>query len=115
MEDSGVLLVLDNLETLLTPDGAWRDPRWALLMTALTSHDGESRVILTSRTVPAGLALERTPPSRPPADGPNANVAGARAVTAGIDRAGPRLPDLRKLLHADTGVARDPASREHAD
>jgi CHAT domain len=28
MADSGVLLVLDNLETLLTPDGAWRDPAW---------------------------------------------------------------------------------------
>src|SRR6202034_16807 len=55
MEDSGVLLVLDNLETLLTQEGGWRDPRMALLMTALTSHDGESRVILTSRIVPAGL------------------------------------------------------------
>jgi hypothetical protein len=57
MEDSGVLLVLDNLETLLTPDGSWRDPRWKSLMTALTSHDGESRVILTSRIVPTGLAV----------------------------------------------------------
>ena len=55
MEDSGTLLVLDNLETLLTPEGRWRDPRWALLMTALTSHEGESRVILTSRIVPTGL------------------------------------------------------------
>ncbi len=54
MADSGVLLVLDNLETLLTPEGGWRDPRWKLLMTALTSHDGESRVILTSRIVPPG-------------------------------------------------------------
>jgi CHAT domain len=31
MADSGVLLVLDNLETLLTPDGTWRDPAWGLL------------------------------------------------------------------------------------
>jgi hypothetical protein len=23
-----VLLVLDNLETLLTSEGTWRDPRW---------------------------------------------------------------------------------------
>ena len=55
MADSGVLLVLDNLETLLTADGTWRDPRWGQLVAALTGHDGESRVILTSRTAPAGL------------------------------------------------------------
>ena len=54
MADSGVLLVLDNLETLLTPDGGWRDPRWEQLIAALTSHDGESRVILTSRIAPPG-------------------------------------------------------------
>ncbi len=47
--------MLDNLETLLTPAGAWRDPRWEPLMTALTGHGGESRVILTSRIPPARL------------------------------------------------------------
>ena len=52
---SGVLLVLDNLETLLTPGGAWRDPRLGAADRALTGHDGESRVILTSRIPPAGL------------------------------------------------------------
>ena len=56
MVNSGILLVLDNLETLLTPEGGWRDPRWKPLISALTSHDGESRVILTSRTVPAELS-----------------------------------------------------------
>ena len=49
LEASGVLLVLDNLESLLTPAGAWRDPRWEPLISALTGHYGESRVILTSR------------------------------------------------------------------
>lgn len=29
LRDRGLLLVLDNLETLLTPKGTWRDPRWA--------------------------------------------------------------------------------------
>ena len=55
LEDAGILLVLDNLETLLTPAGTWRDPRWEPLMAALTSHGGESRVIVTSRIPPAGL------------------------------------------------------------
>jgi CHAT domain len=52
---TGLLLVLDNLETLLTPEGQWRDRRWAVLIGALTDHHGSSRVILTSRIVPAGL------------------------------------------------------------
>ncbi|MGH3936889.1 MAG: NB-ARC domain-containing protein, partial [Pseudonocardiaceae bacterium] len=52
---AGLLLVLDNLETLLTEDGQWRDPRWAPLINALTDHEGSSRVLLTSRIVPAGL------------------------------------------------------------
>jgi hypothetical protein len=53
--DAGLLLILDNLDTLLTPDGQWRDRRWAPLIGALTGHQGPSRVILTSRIVPAGL------------------------------------------------------------
>ncbi|MGH4000031.1 MAG: hypothetical protein ACRDTJ_21510, partial [Pseudonocardiaceae bacterium] len=53
--DAGLLLILDNLETLLTPDGQWRDLRWAPLIDALTDHGGPSRVILTSRIMPAGL------------------------------------------------------------
>jgi hypothetical protein len=59
LRDTGLLLVLDNLETLLTPDGQWRDPRWTPLIDALTDHDGESRVILTSRILPAGLDPNR--------------------------------------------------------
>jgi hypothetical protein len=55
LADANLLLILDNLDTLLTPDGQWRDPRWAPLIGALTSHQEFSRVILTSRIVPAGL------------------------------------------------------------
>ncbi|HSL06453.1 MAG TPA: hypothetical protein VK887_00585 [Pseudonocardiaceae bacterium] len=55
LADAGLLLVLDNLDTLLTPSGQWRDLRWAPLIGALTDHEGPSRVILTSRVVPAGL------------------------------------------------------------
>jgi tetratricopeptide (TPR) repeat protein len=53
--DAGLLLILDNLDNLLTPDGQWRDIRWAPVIGALTDHQGPSRVILTSRIVPAGL------------------------------------------------------------
>jgi hypothetical protein len=49
------LLVLDNLESLLTEQGAWRDPNWGLLVDALVGHRGNSRVVLTSRVPPAGL------------------------------------------------------------
>ncbi|MHC4399961.1 MAG: hypothetical protein ACYTG0_09800 [Planctomycetota bacterium] len=53
---NSILMVLDNLESLLrqssrhTPQ--WRDPRWAGVIDALLAHDGESRVVLTSRVVP---------------------------------------------------------------
>jgi hypothetical protein len=118
MEDSGILLVLDNLETLLTPDGTWRDPRMALLITALTSHEGESRVILTSRIVPTGLGSEAVrllPDGRSP-DPDAAHNAGDRALTLPVHALSLQesialareLPHLRKLLHADTGAIRDP-------
>jgi hypothetical protein len=55
LRERGLLLVLDNLETLLTPDGRWRDPRWKPLLTALVGHGGDSRLILTSRVAPAEL------------------------------------------------------------
>jgi hypothetical protein len=57
-DNAGVLLVLDNLETLLTPDGQWRDLRWAPLIDALAGYTGPSRIILTSRVMPAGLTAD---------------------------------------------------------
>ncbi|GAA1017950.1 hypothetical protein Aple_026690 [Acrocarpospora pleiomorpha] len=53
--EEAVLLVLDNVDTLLSGNGSWRDPMWGLLMESLTSHGGLSRVVLTSRVAPAGL------------------------------------------------------------
>jgi len=96
LEDAGILLVLDNLETLLTPAGTWRDPRWEPLMAALTGDGGESRVILTSRIPPAGLgsAVLRLPVH-----------ALDLAESAALAR---ELPGLRGLLHADAGPVRDP-------
>ncbi len=55
-ERSRVLVVIDNIESLLDPGtGDWRDARWGLLIDALTSHAGLSRVVLTSRRRPARL------------------------------------------------------------
>jgi tetratricopeptide (TPR) repeat protein len=93
-DDSGVLLVLDNLETLLTPQGAWRDPRWSSLIGALTGHGGESRLILTSRIPPAGL-------------GPGVLILPVHALSLAEAVALAReLPNLRGLLHADAGPVR---------
>jgi len=103
LEDNGILLVLDNLETLLTPVGAWRDPRWEPLMAALTGHGGESRVILTSRIPPAGLA-----------DSVLALPVHALdlAESAALAR---ELPGLRALLHADAGLVRADEAAVTAD
>jgi len=55
LRDHALLLVLDGLETLLTDTGSWRDPRWRPLIAALTGHGGKSRLIMTSRILPAEL------------------------------------------------------------
>ena len=52
LEQRSVLMVLDNLESLLRENGQWRDPRWERLMSALVNHHGQSRVVLTSRIRP---------------------------------------------------------------
>ncbi|MFD9092905.1 CHAT domain-containing protein [Streptomyces collinus] len=63
LERNRVLLVLDNVESLLTSGGQWRDERWRLLIEAVAVPNGLSRVILTSRTCPADLpAGVRTEP-----------------------------------------------------
>lgn len=99
MANQGILLVLDNLESLLTPAGAWRDPRWAGLIAALTSHDGESRVVLTSRIPPAALVAGS--PSGPVVQLPVHAL--SLAESAALAR---ELPNLRALMHADPGPTR---------
>ena len=49
LERHSILIVLDNLESLLWPDGCWRDARWGHLLKALLTHQGLSRTVLTSR------------------------------------------------------------------
>jgi tetratricopeptide (TPR) repeat protein len=88
--DRALLVVLDNLETLLNSDGAFSDERWPELFGALTGHGGLSRVVLTSRAVPAGLARDRL------------LVEPVHALA--LDEAAllaRELPDLGALLHAD--------------
>jgi tetratricopeptide (TPR) repeat protein len=59
LEKNSILIVLDNLESLLTSHGTWRDERWKLLINALLEHNGYSRVILTSRRLPKNLVDEK--------------------------------------------------------
>jgi len=89
LAEAGLLLVLDNLETLLTHAGTWRDPRWAGLVDVLTGHGGESRVVLTSRTRPSGLD-------------PRVVVLPVHALSRDETILLAReLPHLNHLLHAD--------------
>jgi len=55
MSRTRLLLIVDDLESLLDSAGAWRDPRWAAVVRALTVHSGESRTVLTSRLPLPGM------------------------------------------------------------
>jgi len=55
LEQNSILIVLDNLENLLTSDGGWKDERWGWLVEALLNHEGLSRIVLTSRKLPKQL------------------------------------------------------------
>ncbi|MEU3986397.1 hypothetical protein AB0F77_41145 [Streptomyces sp. NPDC026672] len=54
-EEQRLLVVLDNVESLLGTGGAWRDRRWGLVVDALTGHRGLSRLVMTGRRAPASL------------------------------------------------------------
>jgi len=55
LERNAVLIVIDNIETLLTEEGRWRDERWSLLIGSLLSMNGLSRVVMTSRIRPGDV------------------------------------------------------------
>lgn len=55
MRRQQVLIVLNNVESLLDTSGSWRDPRWNDVITALVDHSGPSRLIMTSCRRPDGL------------------------------------------------------------
>jgi tetratricopeptide (TPR) repeat protein len=52
LEQNSILIVLDNLENLLTSERGWKDERWGWLVEALLNHEGLSRIVLTSRKLP---------------------------------------------------------------
>lgn len=49
------MIVIDNVDSLLAASGQWRDSRWGGIIGAICAHQGPSRVVMTSRRVPAGL------------------------------------------------------------
>lgn len=55
MERNAVLVLIDNVESLLTTTGTWKDSRWSEMLDALVAHHGQGRVILTSRRKIDGL------------------------------------------------------------
>jgi hypothetical protein len=55
LERHRMLVVVDNIESLLTESGQWRDTRWAAVVAAMTGHRGLGRVVLTSRRTPHDL------------------------------------------------------------
>jgi hypothetical protein len=56
MRASNVLVVIDNLEELLSPGGSWHDSRWEAIFDALAWHGGGSRLVAASRFAPASFA-----------------------------------------------------------
>lgn len=55
LERRRVLVVVDNIESLLTESGQWRDARWGAVVAAMTGHGGLGRAVLTGRRTPHDL------------------------------------------------------------
>ncbi len=95
MKRHRVLVVVDNVESLLAESGHWRDPRWGQVIGALCAPDGLGRVVLTSRSVPAGQATAGTGASAgPPGLLPESVDALSRDETLLLLRELPHLNDL---------------------
>lgn len=58
LENKSILIVLDNIESLLDSDLNWIDKRWGTLINTLLDHKGQSRIILTSRLLPKDLEID---------------------------------------------------------
>jgi CHAT domain len=61
VEQRRLLIVIDNIESLLSDGGQWRDEQWGQVIGALTAHRGRGRLILTTRRRPqtaSGLQTE---------------------------------------------------------
>ena len=93
LEQRSILIVLDNLESLLWHDGHWRDTRWGHLLTALLTHRGHSRTVLTSRYLLADA--ERSTVQVEPIHALSLNEAALLAR---------ELPNLGTLLHGESPI-----------
>jgi hypothetical protein len=94
LKQNSLLIVLDNLETLLTASDRWRDPLWGEVVAVLLALDGPSRVVLTSRRVPAELANH-----------PKLQVEAIHALSfAESVLLARELPNLRRLFHDEDGL-----------
>jgi len=95
LSDNAILIVLDNIESLLTSTGAWRDAKWGKLIEALLGHTGTSRLALTSRRLP--VALQNHPA-----------LASVSVHTLSFGESvllARELPNLRKLFRDNQGIA----------
>ncbi|MFE6285736.1 CHAT domain-containing protein [Streptomyces sp. NPDC057877] len=54
LERRRLLVVVDDVDALLTAEGDWRDGRWGPLLAALSAHGGPGRLVLTGRARPPG-------------------------------------------------------------
>jgi hypothetical protein len=126
LEQHRVLIVLDNIESLLTDTRAWRDQRWALLIEALTNHRGLSRLVMTSRRRPAELSagvvveavhalslreavlLARDLPHLGPLIDPGPNTQSGQGLRELAARALQVVQGHPKLIELVDGLAQDP-------
>ena len=100
-----VLIVLDNVESLLSDGGEWRDARWGLVVGALCGHRGLGRVVLTSRRRPAGMGGARV------TDGVRVEAVDALSLDEALLLAR-ELPHLRELIRGElAGVEPEVARR----
>ena len=100
MRSQRVLLLVDNVESLLTEAGQWQLPSWGQVITAMTVHDGLGKVILTSRQRPraAQMQLRTEAVSGLPQD--------EALVLVG------ELPRLRRLVYGQVEGLDPPARRD---
>ena len=100
LRDHRALIVIDNIESLVSEEGQWRDARWGTIVSALCGHGGIGRVVMTSRVLPVDLdaRLQR--------DAVDAlSVDEALLLARG-------LPNLRRLMEGSLpGVAANVARR----
>jgi tetratricopeptide (TPR) repeat protein len=94
LADRSYLIVLDNIESLLSAGGQWLDRQFGEVISALCGHGGLSRVVLTGRAkpadAPAGLIVEAV------------HALSLREAMLVLDA----LPQGRALLHGDTDQRR---------